>query len=275
VTTELRINPSDVANEWYRDRRIWAVGAVIAGSLVAFFVAPWSLQDKSLAALHGLCAQQPTHSFWFGDSRLPFDARMTGIYGGFLLVLLYLLVRGRLVCTGVPSTSMLIGLAGFIVVMGVDGVNSTLNDVGLPYLYEPSNHLRFFTGALTGTTLAVFVWLLAAGVLWAPQVISAKPVLRGWKELLPIGMMVTLFWGILQINAPVLFAPLAVLLVIAAVIVIALLALAVVVMASGNFRTATVPADLARSAIVALVIAYAVMSAIAGTRFMLEGAVVG
>jgi uncharacterized membrane protein len=250
------------------------VFALIGVSLLAFLLAPWSLQDKTLAALHGLCAQQPTHSFWFGDSRLPFDARMTGIYGAFLLVLLYLLERGRLFRTGVPPTSMIFALAGFVIIMGVDGVNSTLNDVGLPYLYEPSNHLRFFTGALTGTTLAVFTWLLAASVLWSPEVTSTRPILRGWKELVPIAGFVTLLWGVLQINAPVLFAPLALVLVLSAVIVLASISLVVVTMISGQFQKATRPADLGGSAVFAVLIAYAAMSAISGARFMVEAAVV-
>lgn len=271
-TDEIRSSPHRAIT--WPDWRVWSVLAVLAGSLMLFLLAPWPLQEKSLAALHGLCAQQPTHSFWFGDSRLPFDARMTGIYGGFLLVALYLLARGRLYRTGIPPTSMLLGLAGFIGIMGIDGVNSTLNDVGLPYAYEPSNHLRFFTGALTGTTLAVFTWLLATGVLWSPAVTSSKPILRGWKELLPAAVLIVMLWAVLQIEAPVLFAPLAVLLVIAAVIVVTSLALVVVRMVGGGFQRAMRPADLSFSAIVALVIAYGFMSAIAGSRFLLEAAVV-
>src|SRR5262245_31628876 len=58
---------------------------LVAGLVVLLFLAaPWSLEHKAHAALHGLCAQRPSHSFTFGSSTLPFDARMTGIYGGFL-----------------------------------------------------------------------------------------------------------------------------------------------------------------------------------------------
>lgn len=262
------------AARWRGGRPLWTAAGLVIASLAVFLLAPWSLQEKSIAALHGLCAQQPTHSYWFGDSRLPFDARMTGIYGASLLVFAYLLGRGRLFRTGVPPTSLIIGLAGFVLVMAFDGVNSTLNDVGLPFLYEPSNHLRFFTGALTGTTLAVFIWLLATSVLWSPEVTSAKPILRGWRELLPIGAMVIMLWAVLQIDAPILFGPLAVMLVLAAVVVVSSMSLLVVFLASGRLQRATRTSDLAGSAIVAIVIAYAVMSAIAGARFMLEAAVV-
>jgi uncharacterized membrane protein len=259
----------------HKNWKVLAIAGVIVGSLALFLAAPWSLQEKSLAALHGLCAQQPTHSFWFGDSRLPFDARMTGIYGGFLIVFGYLLARGRLYRIGVPPSSIILGLGGFIAIMGVDGVNSTLNDVGLPHVYEPSNHLRFFTGALTGTTLAVFTWLLAASVLWSPDVASRKPLMRSWKEFLPIALIVVMFWMLLQLDWPPLFAPLAILLVFSAVLVLSTIALAAIALLSGAFQRATHPSELAGRAVAAVLLAYLVMSSIAGARFMLEAAMVG
>lgn len=259
---------------WFGDHRILLFSVVLVGSLAAFIFAPWSLQEKSIAALHGLCAQQPSHSFWFGDSRLPFDARMTGIYGGFLIVVSYLLARGRLYRTGPPPASFLIILAGFVFIMGLDGVNSTLNDFGFPYLYEPSNHLRFFTGAMTGTAMAVFLWLLAGGVLWSPAVASEKPIMRGWKELLPIAALVVMFWAVLQMNVSFLFPPIAVMLVVAAVTLLSTIALVSIRLGTGALQRAHKPADLSRSAVVALIIAYMVMSAISGARFMLESALV-
>jgi len=54
---------------------IWALLAI------AFVLLPWPVEAKGVAVLHGLCAQQPTHTIYFGEQRLPFDARMTGIYG--------------------------------------------------------------------------------------------------------------------------------------------------------------------------------------------------
>lgn len=257
-------------SHWWSDRRVLGVLALIIASVGAFLLAPWSLQEKSLAALHGLCAQQPGHSFWFGDSRLPFDARMTGIYGGFLIVGIYLLARGRLYRSAPPPASVLITAAIFVAIMGVDGVNSTLNDFGMPHVYEPSNHLRYFTGAMTGTALAIFIWMIAGGVIWSPQVAIDRPIMSSWKELLPISAFVIMFWALLQLQVPLLFPPIAVFLVISAVIVVSSIALVAVRLGGGGFQTAVRPADLSRSAVVALLIAYAVMSSISGARFMLE-----
>ena len=274
MVSEHHISNAGPGPGWRRERRIWIPALLVIGSVAAFLLAPWSLQEKSLAALHGLCAQQPTHSFWFGDSRLPFDARMTGIYGGFLIVVGYMLARGRLYRSGPPPSSLLIILAGFVFLMGIDGVNSTLNDVGMPYVYEPSNHLRFVTGAMTGTALAIFIFMLAGGVLWSPSVASNKPIMRSWKELMPIAALVTMFWALLQMNVPLLFGPIALLLVLSAVAVLASISLVALRLATGGFQQATRPADLSRSAAVAIVLAYIVMSAIAGARFMLESAIV-
>jgi uncharacterized membrane protein len=262
--------PSPAKSRWWSDHRVLAVLGVMVISLGAFLLAPWSLQDKTLAALHGLCAQQPGHSFWFGDSRLPFDARMTGIYGGFLIVSIYLLARGRLYRSGPPPVSILITAAIFVAIMGVDGVNSTLNDFGMPYVYEPSNHLRYFTGAMTGTSLAIFIWMIAGGVLWSPQVAIDRPIMRSWKELLPIAALVVMFWSLLQMQVSLLFPPIALFLVVSAVIVVSSVALIALRLATGAFQTATRPADLARSAVVAILIAYMVMGSISGARFMLE-----
>ena len=49
--------------------------SLVAGSLAIFSLFPGSREGKSLAVLHGLCAQQPTLSYYLGEARLPFDAR--------------------------------------------------------------------------------------------------------------------------------------------------------------------------------------------------------
>jgi uncharacterized membrane protein len=255
-------------------RWVWLLAGLVVGSTAAFLLAPWPLQDKALAALHGLCAQQPAHSFWIGETRLPFDARMTGIYGGCLLMQGYLLLRGRLYRFGLPPTSILIAMAASIVVMGFDGVNSFLNDVGLPHLYEPSNHLRYFTGALMGTTLAIFTWLLMAGTIWSESRGSERPVLRSWSEIAVVLALVFLFWTVIQMGWTVVYPPIALMLVLSAVLVLSVLALTVIQLAGGGFRRATRPAELAGPAVIAIIIAFVVMSAIGGGRFWLESALV-
>src|SRR3954451_19132785 len=57
---------------------------MLIGGVLLFLAAPWSLDHKAHLALHGLCAQTPSHTLRFDGRKLPFDSRMTGIYGGFI-----------------------------------------------------------------------------------------------------------------------------------------------------------------------------------------------
>src|SRR5687768_12241893 len=63
---------------------------------VIFFALPGWLPRKLLLSMGGLCGLRPSHSYYAGELQLPLEARMVGIYGGFLLTLLVLLVAGRL-----------------------------------------------------------------------------------------------------------------------------------------------------------------------------------
>src|SRR6476620_7328003 len=117
----------------------WLFFGLLATSVVLLIAAPWSVDTKFRAVVHGLCAQRPSHSYALGGTNLPFDARMTGIYGGVMTTVLCLLARGRWRAITLPSRGILAALVGFVSLMGADGVNSTLQDFGLPYAYEPQN----------------------------------------------------------------------------------------------------------------------------------------
>ena len=242
-------------------------------TLGALLLAPWSIEAKSIAALHGLCAQRPSHSFWFGANRLPFDARMTGIYGAFLITQVYLLVRGRWRASGVPSVWVLSALLSFIVIMGLDGLNSTLDDVRLLTVYPPSNLLRFVTGALTGTTLAVFLWLLTSNILWETAQQSSQPVIDGFRDLQVIALLIVAFGAVVMSGWLPIFPVLAVFLVVSAVTVIFELALCFTQLARKRENTARIASDLAQAAVWSLSGAYVFMFAMAGMRYWLEAAV--
>lgn len=253
-------------------RPSWGVVFVglLALSVVAFLLIPWSIQAKSIAVLHGLCAQRPSHSFWFGSVRLPFGSRMTGIYGGFLVTQLYLLLRGRFRAGGIPSLSILLTLFVFIVAMGLDGVNSTLDDVNLLTIYQPSNVLRYLTGALTGTTLAVFLWLLTSNILWHADQQRPDKVVARFRELILITVPIALF-GIVAMSAwTVVYPLLAIFLVSSAVLVIFQLAICFLLLARHRENQAHSLQDLAGAAVGALLFAYLFMALVSGSRFLME-----
>lgn len=239
-------------------------------ALAGFLALPWPLEEKSLAALHGLCAQRPSHSFWFAGSRLPFDARMTGIYGVFLLTIGYLAVAGRLRRAGLPRLPVLVFLAGGVVALGIDGVNALLQDLRLPTLYEPQNWLRFVTGAWTGSLLGVVLWMAANAVIWRPEVNSLRAVLDGPRDLLVLGLLSTALGWLAMSGWRPLYWPLVLFLVIAAVTLLALLALPAVQLLRRREQQVEALVELSWPATASLALACAFMAATSGLRFLVE-----
>lgn len=245
---------------------------VLALGFVALFLAfPAPLDEKARAALHGLCSQRPSHSFTLGDQRLPFDARMTGIYGGFLATSLYLAARGRYRVFGLPSLPVIGLLVGGVALMGVDGTNSLLLDLGLWHAYEPRNDIRIVTGLLTGIALAVAICFLLATTLWRRGHANRR-VVEGVDEL---GLLVLLQLPVVVLvrsGVGWLYAPVALALLLSATAVVSALALVVLTILRRRDNSYAGPAQLDGAAAVALVVGAAVMALIAGGRFWLEHA---
>jgi uncharacterized membrane protein len=139
---------------------------VPAMAVLIFLALPWSIEHKAHMALHGLCAQQPTHTYRFGDRLLPFDARMTGIYTGYLATTIVLFHAGAHRWCRPPSWSRLAVLGALGGVMAIDGFNSFLKDLELPFLYEPRNWLRLTTGMTAGIVLGFALCFLTASTVW-------------------------------------------------------------------------------------------------------------
>lgn len=237
---------------------------------IGFLLLPGSIEDKSLAALHGLCAQQPTHSFYFGEQRLPFDARMTGIYGGFALSAIYLLARGRWRHGNVPPIAVTALLASFILALGVDGINSTLRDMGTWYAYEPHNLLRLATGMLTGTALAAFIWMMISQVGFTSRTRVRRSPISGIGDLAMLLAIEAVVSGIILTGWNLLRIPLTFLLLVSAVAVVTGLTLAFVLLLGRREARAVSTADLAGPATIALLVALLMIGALGGGRFLLE-----
>ncbi len=244
--------------------------AICLTACFTFLLMPWSVEGKSLAVLHGLCAQQPSHSFYFGEQRLPFDARMTGIYGGFLLTCLFLLARGRWRKAGVPPASIIVVVAGFVLALGFDGFNSMLKDMRLWYLYEPSNTYRIITGLLTGVAMAVFIWMLTGQAGFRATETSMQPILTSFRELSVLLIGLGLFTLIVLTNWSPLRIPLTVLLMTSAVLTLTGLMLGFVLLVSRTENIAMDTWQLARPATFALLLAFGLMALLAGGRFIME-----
>ena len=119
------------------------------------------------AIAFGICPQRPSHSLFLGGQQMPIEARMAGIFGGFVIGAVYFWALGRGRAMRLPGRAMTITLIGFIALMGVDGINALLFDLRLPHLYAPNLLLRLGTGLLTGLAFAGFVVPAFNATVWA------------------------------------------------------------------------------------------------------------
>jgi uncharacterized membrane protein len=251
------------------DRRPLFFGGAAAAVLALFLIAPGDIASKTHIALHGLCAQRPSHSLQIGGSTLPMDARMTGIYIGAAAALIWLIAARRLRSTRAPSLRVLVVLASFVLALALDGFNALLVDLRLPSLYEPSNFLRLATGVLAGTSLGVALGHLFASSIWMWSTRHQAVVTRPVELLVPISLSAATA-ALALLNVPLVYASFAVGLLVAAVGVFWLLGLVVLALLSNRGWSCRTWSDLVPLALTSLVAAIAVVSALASLRFAAE-----
>ena len=117
--------------------------------------------------LYGVSAQRPSHSLFLGGQQLPLEARMGGIFLGFLCAVVLLGLLGRL-RAGHPPGGWL-GLACWLLIAqtGLDGLNAFLFDGNLPHAYAPSTIVRLFSGLSAGLGLGLLAVPVVASVVWS------------------------------------------------------------------------------------------------------------
>jgi uncharacterized membrane protein len=156
----------------------------------------------------GVCGQIPGHSFIIGGRQLPLCARCTGTYLGALLGFWGLAALRRWRASGLPPGEVLALLVSFIVLWGIDGLNSFLSLLpNAPYLYEPHNLWRLITGILQGLALSIVVYPLFNFLLWKEA--DTRRVIRNWRELGYLLTSAALVIWIVQTQASFLLYPLA------------------------------------------------------------------
>jgi len=121
--------------------------------LIAVFLAspPHDLPGKACFVASGICHRLPDHSLFFGGRQSPLCARCTGTYLGLFLAVLFLMAKGKLKCGLFPPFKVSLIMAGFLLLWGIDGLNSFADFWrGEPLLYPPANWLRLATGFFYG-----------------------------------------------------------------------------------------------------------------------------
>jgi hypothetical protein len=209
----------------------------IAGLVALLILWPLPLVEKFYAIGFGICPQRPAHSYFLGGAllpgeaflraavplldqlapaiptKLPVEARMYGMFAGFLLTWVYSFWRGRGRAALMPSPLFLAIFVGFIAVMGVDGVNATLFDLhntGLPiaYAYTPRLDIRFLTGWLCGIAMAGLVLPVVNYCLWRDA--ELRPLFQRFRELLPLLGLGAVIWLLLTSGSALFFYPVAI-----------------------------------------------------------------
>lgn len=215
----------------------WGMWILIL-ALALFLLLPFPLVDKFYAIGFGICPQRTGHSYFLGQTflpgeaslraaipflnflapnaatKMPVEARMYGMFAGFLLTWLYSFLIRRGKAALMPRPLILFLYIVFIAVMGADGINATikdLHDAGLPvpYLYEPRLDLRFVTGWLCGIAMAGIILPVVNFCLWRDATPNAMfERLREMFPLLGIGILILI---LLTTGSGIFYYPLAVL----------------------------------------------------------------
>jgi len=158
----------------------------------------------------GVCGQIPGHSLIITGRQLPLCARCTGTYLGVLLGFLGLAALRRWRASGLPPNEVSASLVSFIILWGIDGLNSFLSLLpNAPHLYQPHNLLRLITGTLNGLALSIIVYPVFNFVLWREA--DARRVIRNWRELGYLLIPAVLLVWIAQTQADFLLYPIAIL----------------------------------------------------------------
>jgi uncharacterized membrane protein len=163
--------------------------------------------DSLRAVLYGVSSQRPSHTVFLAGQPLPLEARMGGIFLGFLCAVALILALGRLRARHPPGGALAAASWGLILVTGLDGLNAFLFDGNLPHLYAPNTPLRLLTGLGAGLAVGLMAVPVVAGVVWAGPAEEAS--VEDPLELLAGLALVGLAGGLILAGVGVLLWPVA------------------------------------------------------------------
>lgn len=234
--------------------------------------------DPALGGLdyagYAICHRITERSFSVMGRQLPLCARCTGMYLGVVLSFLVLGLAGRYKWAQLPSAKIMGVFLGFVIIMGIDGVNSYSHFFpDLPHLYEPKNWLRLVTGMGTGLAMGVFIFPALAQTLWRDY--KWRPVLGSFKELFLLIFLALIVVLLVLSNQPLLLYVLGVVSALGVVAILTVINSMVLLLVtrrdarSINWRQAAVPLS------IGLVLAVSEIAAASILRFSLTGTMTG
>lgn len=247
----------------------WFALGLITVTFLAFIFAPWPLMDKLRAVGFAVCPQRPAHSLFVDGVQLPLEARKVGIYLGFLSALVYLLALGRGRAVRLPRWPIGRILAGFVVLMGVDGLNALFYDLGWPHLYLPDNRLRLATGLFNGLAVAALALPVVNASLWSKG--EPRRSLESWRELLAAATVQATVFLVVISGAPFFLYPVAALCIVGAVAMLSTVNALLLVGVIRRPSRIDASADVFPIVAIALVLDGFELAAMAAVRLLLVG----
>jgi uncharacterized membrane protein len=249
-------------------RRLGA--GLLLALLAAFLLAPWPLLDKLWAVGYGICPQRASHSYFLAGQQLPVEARMMGLFVGFLLTVGVFALLGRFRAGRLPTWPLLLVLGLLGASMAFDGVNNTLYDLGLPHLYAPYQPARLITGLLMGAAMAGLLWPIFNMTVWRRAL--AVPVLdRPWQLALVL-LVLGLFAAVILLGMGELLYPVSLLTTVGQVALLATLGTIIATVILRRDRQATSAWDLLPAIVAGLALAALLLGVMAAMRYAVLGA---
>ena len=194
---------------WERLPKALAAAGMI--SIIGLFLIapPHDLLAKANFIGFALCHRLPERSFFIHDHQLPLCARCTGIYIGLVTGTFFMLIRGRTRAARMPPAGITTTLIGFIVVMGIDGLNSTISVIpGAPQLWHTTNFVRIVTGTLYGIALSALFPPFFNSAVWTQP--SGERTIQSGRELATMLIAAAVVVGVVLTTADWLLYPIAI-----------------------------------------------------------------
>ena len=184
----------------------------IPAAIIGLFIAatPSGLWEKARIIGYALCHQLPDRSFFIHEHQTPLCARCTGMYLGFSIGLIFMILRRRTHSARMPTTAIISVLIGFITIMGIDGINSTISIIpGAPQLYHTTNIHRIVTGTLFGLAMCMLFFPVFSTAIWRQP--SGERSVKNWRELIVMMLVAFALDAIVLTQADWLFYPITIL----------------------------------------------------------------
>ncbi len=184
----------------------------IPAAIISLFIAatPPGLWEKARVIGYALCHQLTERSFFIHEHQSPLCARCTGMYLGFFIGLVFLIARRRTHSARMPRTAIIGVLIGFMIIMGIDGVNSTISIIpGAPQLYHTTNLHRIVTGSLFGLAMCMLFFPVFSTAIWRQP--SGDRSIKSWRELFVMMLAAFAIDAVVLTQADWLFYPLTIL----------------------------------------------------------------